>query len=72
MSLVFSNWEIVPGDPLDVNVELPNLKPVPEESLARDFMLKTRRRKGLTGEPTLQKYIDSELYIKLKEKGFVL
>ncbi|RCK55018.1 Pre-mRNA-splicing factor cwf10 [Candida viswanathii] len=72
LSLVFSNWDVVPGDPLDVNAELPSLKPVPELSLARDFMLKTRRRKGLTGEPTLQKYIDSDLYLKLKEKGFVL
>ncbi|KAG7661868.1 SNU114 [[Candida] subhashii] len=70
-SLVFHNWEIVPGDPLDDSVVLPSLKPVPTESLARDFMMKTRRRKGLTGEPSLSKYIDPELYLKLKERGLV-
>ncbi|EGW33048.1 ATP dependent RNA helicase and U5 mRNA splicing factor [Spathaspora passalidarum NRRL Y-27907] len=69
--LSFANWEVVPGDPLDQNCELPSLKPVPHESLARDFVLKTRRRKGLSGEPSLQKYIDPDLYIKLKEKGLV-
>ncbi|RLV95678.1 Pre-mRNA-splicing factor cwf10 [Spathaspora sp. JA1] len=70
--LSFSNWDLVPGDPLDQNCELPNLKPVPLQSLARDFVLKTRRRKGLSGEPSLQKYIDPDLYIKLKDKGLTI
>ena len=69
--LLFSHWSIVPGDPFDLVCELPRLKPAPVESLSRDFLLKTRHRKGLTGEPTLQKYIDSEIYDKLKERGLV-
>lgn len=64
--LQFDKWEIVPGDPLDQDCILPTLEPVPFKSLARDFMLKTRRRKGLTGEPSLQKYIDSTLYKQIK------
>ncbi|ODV79825.1 P-loop containing nucleoside triphosphate hydrolase protein [Suhomyces tanzawaensis NRRL Y-17324] len=68
----FNKWEIVPGDPLDQDCFLPTLKPVPEESLARDFVTKTRKRKGLTGEITLEKYIDQELYARLKESGVVV
>lgn len=69
--LVYSNWNIVPGDPLDGTVHLPALQPVPTESLARDFVMKTRRRKGLSGEPALQKYVDPELYGKLKHAGII-
>lgn len=69
--LLFNNWEVVPGDPLDTECELPNLKPVPTKSLARDFVLKTRRRKGLTGEPNLLKYVEAEVYQKLKDSGIV-
>ncbi|KAG2732920.1 hypothetical protein G9P44_003910 [Scheffersomyces stipitis] len=69
--LTFSNWQVVPGDPLDPDCFLPSLKPVPAESLARDFVMKTRRRKGMTGEPSLQKYIDTNLYTRLREKGIV-
>ncbi|KAI5969380.1 SNU114 [Candida margitis] len=72
LSLVFSHWEIVPGDPFDITCPLPTLEPVPEQSLSRDFLLKTRKRKDLTGEPTLQKYIDPEIYQKLKERDLVL
>lgn len=69
--LEFDSWDIVPGDPLDPDVELPAMKPVPRESLARDFVMKTRRRKGLTGEPTLQKFIDPDLFNQLRESGIV-
>lgn len=69
--LLFDKWETVPGDPLDTEAELPTLKPVPIKSLARDFVLKTRRRKGLTGEPSLLKYVDPEIYQKLRDSGIV-
>jgi U5 small nuclear ribonucleoprotein component len=36
---------MVPGDPLDKNIVLRPLEPSPAPHLARDFMLKTRRRK---------------------------
>lgn len=69
--LEFARWDVVPGDPLDVDAFLPTLRPVPRASLARDFVMKTRRRKGLSGEPNLQKYLDPELYFRLKESGLV-
>lgn len=68
----FFRWDVVPGDPLDKDCELPAMKPVPRASLARDFVMKTRKRKGLTGEPNLQKYIDPELFAQLQESGIVL
>lgn len=45
---VFDHWSVVPGDPLDKNVILHPLEPSPPLALARDFMIKTRRRKGLS------------------------
>jgi U5 small nuclear ribonucleoprotein component len=69
--LLFHSWEVVPGDPLDKDCFLPSLKPVPTNSLARDFVMKTRRRKGLSGEPILQKYIDADLYQKLLDSGLL-
>lgn len=45
---VFDHWSVVTGDPLDKSVILQPLEPSPPLGLARDFMVKTRRRKGLT------------------------
>ena len=45
---VFDHWAVVTGDPLDRNVILHPLEPSPPAALARDFMVKTRRRKGLS------------------------
>ena len=42
---VFDHWQIVPGDPLDKSVVLRPLEPAPVQALAREFMVKTRRRK---------------------------
>lgn len=67
----FSKYSNVPGNPMDSEVYLPELKPVPKESMARDFMIKTRKRKGISGEPSLEKYIDSQLYEKLKLIGML-
>jgi hypothetical protein len=41
----FDHWAIVPGDPLDKTIVLRPLEPAPPSQLARDFMVKTRRRK---------------------------
>ena len=41
----FDHWAIVPGDPLDKNIILTPLEASPAPALARDFMVKTRRRK---------------------------
>lgn len=69
--LKYLNYDTVPGNPLDKDVYLPELKAVPHESIARDFMIKTRNRKGIPGEATLQKYIDNELFEKLKSVGLI-
>ena len=42
---MFDHWQIVPGDPLDRTVVLRPLEPAPAKDLAREFMVKTRRRK---------------------------
>lgn len=42
---VFDHWQIVPGDPLDKTIVLSPLEPSPPPHLAREFMIKTRRRK---------------------------
>jgi len=42
---IFDHWSIVPGDPLDKSVVLRPLEPAPVQHLAREFMVKTRRRK---------------------------
>ncbi|KAG7610347.1 P-loop containing nucleoside triphosphate hydrolase [Arabidopsis suecica] len=44
---VFDHWAIVPGDPLDKAIQYRPLEPAPIQHLAREFMVKTRRRKGI-------------------------
>ncbi|EFC46247.1 predicted protein [Naegleria gruberi] len=46
----FDHWDIVPGDPLDTSITIAPLEPSPLHALAREFLLKTRRRKGLSDE----------------------
>jgi U5 small nuclear ribonucleoprotein component len=41
----FDGWQIVPGDPLDKAAVLRPLEPAGMQTLARDFCIKTRRRK---------------------------
>ncbi len=67
VSMIFDKWQIVPGDPLDKNAKLIPLRPSPINSLAKDFVLKTRRRKGLSDEPRINKYLDESLLESLKE-----
>lgn len=50
--------QIVPGDPLDKSITLRPLEPSPAQHLARDFMVKTRRRKGLSEDVSWAKYFD--------------
>jgi len=38
--------QIVPGDPLDKSIVIRPLEPQPAPHLAREFMIKTRRRKA--------------------------
>lgn len=42
-------FQIVPGDPLDKSIVIRPLEPQPAPHLAREFMIKTRRRKVCLG-----------------------
>lgn len=43
----FLQWDVVPGDPFDASITVGPLEPAKGHQLARDFVLKTRFRKGL-------------------------
>jgi U5 small nuclear ribonucleoprotein component len=53
---IFDHWQIVPGDPIDKSIVLRPLEPSPPQHLARDFMIKTRRRKGLSEDVSVNKF----------------
>ena len=57
----FDHWAVVPGDPLDTSVIVHPLEPARGEALARDFMVKTRRRKGLSEDVSISKFFDEEM-----------
>ncbi|TQB74888.1 hypothetical protein MPDQ_004119 [Monascus purpureus] len=69
VSLVFDKWSVVPGDPLDREAKLRPLEVAPAMATARDFVLKTRRRKGLAEDVTVSKFLEPELWKGLKESG---
>lgn len=71
LSLVFDRWNVVPGDPLDKDVKLRPLEPAPAAATARDFVLKTRRRKGLGEDVGVGRYLEPELVRQLKETGIL-
>ena len=58
---VFDHWQVVPGDPLDKNIVLRPLEPAPVQHLAREFMVKTRRRKGMSEDVSISKFFDDPL-----------
>merc|ERR1711976_852787 len=62
---VFDHWSIVPGDPLDKSILLKPLEPSPAAALARDFMVKTRRRKGMSEDVSINKYFDDPMLLEL-------
>ena len=55
---IFDHWQVVPGDPLDRTMILRPLEPAPIAGLARDFMVKTRRRKGLSDDVSAEKFFE--------------
>ncbi|KAI6089731.1 P-loop containing nucleoside triphosphate hydrolase protein [Hypoxylon rubiginosum] len=69
VSLVFDKWQKVPGDPLDKEVVLRPLQPADAQATARDFVLKTRRRKGLSEDVSVAKFLEPEFYQSLMESG---
>ena len=71
ISLVFDRWSIVPGDPLDRDVVARPLEPAGPGATARDFVLKTRRRKGLSEDVGVGKYLEEDTRQNLKEQGML-
>ncbi|KAI9802181.1 MAG: hypothetical protein M1825_002901 [Sarcosagium campestre] len=71
LSQVFARWSIVPGDPLDRDVRLRPLEPASAQATARDFVLKTRRRKGLSEDVTIAKFLEPELFGELRASGLL-
>lgn len=69
VSLVFDRWQVVPGDPLDRDVILRPMQMAPVQGTARDFVLKTRRRKGLSEDVSIGKFLEPELYSELVSSG---
>jgi len=61
---VFDYWSILPGDPLDRTIALRPLEPSPPAHLAREFMVRTRRRKGLSEDVSVIKYFDDPLLLE--------
>eukprot|EP01119_Soliformovum_irregulare_P021699 TRINITY_DN727_c0_g1_i1.p1 TRINITY_DN727_c0_g1~~TRINITY_DN727_c0_g1_i1.p1 ORF type:complete len:1003 (+),score=290.18 TRINITY_DN727_c0_g1_i1:336-3011(+) len=64
---VFDHWQIVPGDPLDRTIVLHPLEPSPPPHLAREFMIKTRRRKGLSEEVSVNKFFDDQMIAEMNQ-----
>lgn len=64
--MISDNWMKVFGDPLNDTAFIPMLKPASYDSLARDFMIKTRRRKDLGDKVSLEQFVDKETWNKLQ------
>ena len=62
---IFDHWSIVPGDPTDKTIKLRPLEPASGQALARDLVLKTRRRKGLGDQIAVSKYLDDEFVVSV-------
>ncbi|KAL7669360.1 hypothetical protein ACOME3_010020 [Neoechinorhynchus agilis] len=68
----FHHWQIVPGDPLNKGIVIKPLEPQPVNHLAREFMVKTRRRKGLSEDVTVNKFFDDPMLIELAKQDVML
>jgi U5 small nuclear ribonucleoprotein component len=58
---IFDHWSIVPGDPLDRSIVLHPLEPSPPQHLARELLIKTRRRKGLSEDVSVSRYFGEDM-----------
>ncbi|KPI95365.1 PREDICTED: 116 kDa U5 small nuclear ribonucleoprotein component [Papilio xuthus] len=68
----FHHWQIVPGDPLDKSIVIRPLEPQPATHLAREFMIKTRRRKGLSEDVSINKFFDDPMLLELARQDVQL
>lgn len=60
--------QIVPGDPLDKTIVIRPLELQPAPHLAREFMIKTRRRKGLSEDVSVNKFFDDPMLLELAKQ----
>ena len=68
----FDHWAMVPGDPLDKSINLTPLEPSLVPHLARELMVKTRRRKGLMDDVSVMKFFDSKEMIEIAKQDLSL
>lgn len=68
MYSVFDHWAVVPGDPLDKSIMLHPLEPSPPHHLARELLIKTRRRKGLSEDVSVNKFFDEGMRTQLVQE----
>eukprot|EP01063_Lacrimia_lanifica_P035730 TRINITY_DN689_c0_g1_i1.p1 TRINITY_DN689_c0_g1~~TRINITY_DN689_c0_g1_i1.p1 ORF type:complete len:966 (+),score=430.56 TRINITY_DN689_c0_g1_i1:72-2969(+) len=61
----FDHWQVVPGDPLDKDIVLRPLEPSQPSALARDYMVKTRLRKGMPADVSINKFLDDPMLLEL-------
>mmetsp|Transcript_24452 Transcript_24452/g.24036 ORF Transcript_24452/g.24036 Transcript_24452/m.24036 type:complete len:146 (-) Transcript_24452:19-456(-) len=64
----FSHWAVAPGDPLEKSILIRPLEPSPVPHLAREFMVKSRRRKGLLEDVSIQKFFDSASMMEMAKQ----
>ncbi|BBG98757.1 Ribosomal protein S5/Elongation factor G/III/V family protein [Prunus dulcis] len=57
------------GDPLDKSIVLRPLEPAPIQHLAREFMVKTRRRKGMSEDVSINKFFDEAMMVELAQQA---
>lgn len=69
VNLVFDRWSVVPGDPLEKEAKTRPLEMASAQATARDFVLKTRRRKGLSPDLNVGGFLEKEMVRALKEAG---
>ena len=61
----FLKWDLVPGKPLDSSIVLRPLEPSPDFALAREFVVKSRRRRGQSEDVDLSKYVKEDQLIEI-------
>lgn len=67
--LTFDHWGVVPGDPLDKSIVLKPLEISKPHQLARELMVKTRRRKGLGEDVSINRYFDDAMLLELAKQA---
>ena len=64
----FDSWTLLPGDPLDKSIQLKILEPSPPSHLAREVLVKMRKRKGLNHDLSILNYFDDPNIIELLKR----